>query len=121
MRAQRGLSLFGFMIISIVVILVAVLFMKASPAYVEYFSVKKAIDNVIRDQGGASPSSLRDAFVRQATISNIQAVKAEDLVIVQTGSLTKISVAYEQVVPLFANISLLFDFEYSKSSGSSSQ
>ncbi|WP_051709629.1 DUF4845 domain-containing protein [Andreprevotia chitinilytica] len=117
MRAQRGLSFFGFIMVAIVVVLVALVVMKVIPTYVEYMSVRKAIDNVVRDQAGAPPAAIKESFSKHAEISNISAVHASDLAISQTGGRTTVSVNYEQTVPLVANISLLFDFQYSKSSG----
>jgi len=120
MRAQRGISLFGMVIIGILVVLVAVVGMKTVPKYLDFFSVRRAIDAVVRDESGSSPEAIRSAFDRQANISYIQVVKSSDLVITQIGGITKVGVSYEQVVPLVGNMSLLLEFDYSKSGGSSS-
>jgi len=39
MHKQRGVSMFGFMLVAIVVIIFAMLAMKLVPAYIEFFSV----------------------------------------------------------------------------------
>ncbi|WP_432720142.1 DUF4845 domain-containing protein [Jeongeupia wiesaeckerbachi] len=110
MRTQRGLSFFGFIIIAGFVAAAAVVFFKVVPAYVEYFNVKKAVASVAKDQGTQPPAAIRESFDKHANISDIKAVSGKDLQIVPAGGKTSISVGYEKVVPVVANISLLFDF-----------
>ncbi|WP_148716184.1 DUF4845 domain-containing protein [Chitinolyticbacter meiyuanensis] len=119
MRGQKGLSFVGFIIIAIVVALVAITGFKVVPAYVEYFGVKKALKAVAQENPGGNQAAIREAFTRQATIGYITSVKPADLIIQQAGGKTTVSVGYEKVIPLFANISLLLDFEAEGSSGSS--
>ncbi|UXY13771.1 DUF4845 domain-containing protein [Chitiniphilus purpureus] len=116
MRRQQGLSFFGFVIIAILVALAAITFFKVVPTYVEYFSVKKTLKTLVKEHGSAPAATIREGFGRHAVISTIEAVKADDLIITQSDGKTTISVSYEKVVPLVANISLLFDFEASESS-----
>ncbi|WP_169307458.1 DUF4845 domain-containing protein [Chitiniphilus eburneus] len=118
MRKQSGMSFVGFIIVAILVALAAITFFKVVPAYVEYFSVKSTLKILVRDHASEPPSAIRESYNRHANISNIEAVKAQDLVIVQTGGRTTISTSYEKVVPLVANVSLLFDFDAEAASGS---
>ncbi|GLS03260.1 hypothetical protein GCM10007860_04030 [Chitiniphilus shinanonensis] len=119
MRKQSGLSFVGFIMIAILVALAAITFFKVIPAYVEYFSVKSTLKTLVREHAAEPPSAIRESYMRHANISNIQSVQPQDLVIVQTGGRTTISASYEKVVPLVANVSLLFDFETQAVSGSS--
>ncbi|MBN8771483.1 MAG: DUF4845 domain-containing protein, partial [Thiobacillus sp.] len=40
---QRGLTMFGFLFVAVVLVMLAMLAMKLVPAYIEYFSVKKIL------------------------------------------------------------------------------
>ncbi|XZG71684.1 DUF4845 domain-containing protein [Chitinibacteraceae bacterium HSL-7] len=118
MRHQQGLSFVGFIIIAMFVGFAVLLFFKVVPVYTEYFAVEKALKAVASEQGSASPSAIREAFDRQATIGYITVVKSSDLIINQGGGKTTVSASYESVVPLFGNASLLFEFNAEGTSGS---
>ncbi|SMC25294.1 protein of unknown function [Andreprevotia lacus DSM 23236] len=119
MRKQQGVSFVGFIIIAMAFIFAALLVMKVFPAYVDYYSVKKAIDNVVRDENGSDAPAVRSAFDKQILISNIQDIGANDLRVQVIAGNTKVAVDYEKVVPLFGNVSLLFNFKYEKMGGGS--
>ncbi|HSC80617.1 MAG TPA: DUF4845 domain-containing protein, partial [Chitinolyticbacter sp.] len=107
MRAQKGLSFVGFVIIAIVVALVLITGFKVVPAYVEYFGVKKALKSVVQEHANSNRAAILEAFSKQATIGYITSVQPQDIVILQAGGKTTLSASYEKVVPLVANVSLL--------------
>ncbi|MBE9609812.1 DUF4845 domain-containing protein [Chitinilyticum piscinae] len=113
LKKQSGISFVGFIIIAIFVALAAVLAFKVVPAYLEFFTIKKAINSVARDGVGKAPDEIRGSFARHAEIEYIKAVNPQDLVINNSGGALVVSVSYEQVVPVVANVSLLFSFEAS--------
>lgn len=119
MKKQHGLSLFGFILIAILVAAAAVTFFRVVPAYSQYFSIKSTISRLVKDSAGQTPAAIRETFSKNAQIGYIEDVKPQDLKITQVGNVTRISVAYEKVVPLVANVSLLFDFRIDESSGKS--
>ncbi|WP_028455688.1 DUF4845 domain-containing protein [Chitinilyticum litopenaei] len=113
MNKQQGVSFFGFIIIAIFVAFAAILGFKMVPAYMEFFSVKKAINSIAREGSGKSPQEIREAFARHAEIEYITSVKPADLVVNTQGGSVNVSVDYEQVVPVVGNVSLLFSFQAS--------
>ncbi len=117
MKKQQGLSFFGFIIIGVFVGVMAVIFMKVVPAYNQYFSIKKTIARLAKENAGSTPAAIKDAFSRNAEIGYIEDVKPDDLKSTQVGSVTRIVVNYEKIVPLLDNVSLLFDFRIDESSG----
>jgi hypothetical protein len=112
MRKQSGVSLLGLLVICFVLVFVALLGMKVTPAYIEYFSIKKAIAGMA--QGGelrsGSVSEVRAAFDRRATIDSIEVVAGRDLDVIKDGGEIVVSYAYTKKIPLFSNISLLIEF-----------
>ena len=117
MRKQAGLSFFGFVVVGIVVAVVAITLFKSLPAWIEYYNIQKTISTLAKDDANAPPAEIRGSFEKHSEIDDYVSVKPEDLKISQAGGVTNISVSYERVVPLFGNISLLFSFDISKSSG----
>jgi Tfp pilus assembly protein PilE len=51
---QRGLTILGFMLVAAVVVVFAMVGFRVVPSYVEYFSVKKALEDTMRG-GSAAP------------------------------------------------------------------
>ena len=120
MHKQRGVSLFGFMLIAIVVIILAMLTMKLVPAYVEFFSVKKILNAMGQDSETKSMSNadIRNSFAKRAEVGYVTVVKPDDLDIDRSGGNVVISTEYEYRTPLVANISLIVDFKASSNPAS---
>jgi hypothetical protein len=89
------------------------------PTYTQYFSIKNAIEKLAKNSAGQTPDAIRESFNKEAQIGYITDITGKDLVITQIGGKTIIAADYEKVVPLVANVSLLFDFQIEKSSGGS--
>jgi len=121
MRKQRGLSLINLILWAVVVGFIALVGLKLVPVYTEYFGLKSALNALVKEKAGAPLSEVREGFLHRAEIENITSVKADDLDIQQDKSGTSISVKYQKVVPLIANVSLLFDFEASAHHGEAAQ
>ncbi len=113
MHKQRGFTFWGFVFTAGPIIVVAVLVMLLFPAYAEYFTIKKAINRIGNDP---SFSSMTDGDVRAMMdktleVDQIHSIKSSDLVIRRSESNgATISVDYEVVVPLVANVSALLEF-----------
>ena len=113
MRArQRGITLLGLIVGSFVLVIVALLFMRLLPSYIEYFSIKKAMVGIAKETAGreASVSDIRRSFENRSAIDDFQAVKSTDLEVSKQGNGWLISASYRKEVPLFANIGVYIDF-----------
>ena len=113
MKYQRGVSLNGIMIGGVMLGIVALLFMKIAPEYMEYGNVVKAVKSTAGDASltDASVAQVRTAYAKRAEIDNIKSLSEKDLDITKEGGELVISFAYTRKVPLFKNVSLVFDFE----------
>ena len=115
MNRQHGVALSGLLIWGIIIAVVSLLGMKVGPEYLEYYKVIKASKVIAGAASGQTVPDLRKAFDRQADIDTIKVVKGADLDISKDGNDVVITFVYESRVPLFANISLLIDFQGSSS------
>ena len=112
MKKQRGVSLSGLLVISVLVIAVVLIAFKLFPPYTEYLSVKKAVNEIARNPEGRGTSRDIDAaFERRAAIDNITSVRGTDLEVVKQGDRVTIGAAWSVKVPLFYNISACIDFD----------
>ena len=48
-RAQGGLSMIGFLFVAVVIVVVAMVGFRIAPSYVEYFTIRSAIEKSLRD------------------------------------------------------------------------
>jgi len=108
-KKQLGVSLSGLLIGVFIVVVLALLAMKIVPAYLEYATAKKAIYS-IASGGATSVADIRKSFESYATIDDISAVSANDLVVTKDGGQVVISFSYRKEVPLAANVGLYFNF-----------
>ncbi|MBI5897771.1 MAG: DUF4845 domain-containing protein [Rhodocyclales bacterium] len=113
MKLQRGLSLNAMMIGGALIGVLALLAMKIIPEYLEYGAVIKAVKSTAADTSlkDASVAQVRTSFGKRAEIDNIKSLTEKDLDITKEGGELVISFAYTRKVPLFKNVSLVFDFE----------
>jgi hypothetical protein len=114
-RTQRGITLMGLIMGSVVLIFAALLVMKLLPSYIEYFNIKKAVTGIsIESRGRGVPASdVRRAFENRSAIDDFKSVKASDLEITKEGNDVVIAAAYRREIPLFANIGVYIDFSVS--------
>lgn len=112
MKRQRGLSFWGFLFVAILAAFALLLGFKVTPSVVEYFGIKKAITTVASEAtAGTTVSEIRAAFMRRQAIDDFSSVDGKDLDIGKEGGEVVISVAYDKRIPLFANVSLLIEYE----------
>ena len=115
MRSQRGLTLISLLIVSAVIILFAIIGMKVMPAYIEYFTIKRTLQQLARspDLRGGNTRDVQGAFDKYAQIDDIKSVAGRDLAVEKHGDGFTASVAYSTRVQLFGNISACIEFEAS--------
>ncbi|HWN30975.1 MAG TPA: DUF4845 domain-containing protein [Burkholderiales bacterium] len=115
MKREQGITMSGFLTLTIVLILAALLAFKVLPSYIEYFYVQKAVDAIAKelDLQTATSKEIRNLFDKRAIIDNITAVRGEDLEIVREGNESAIIADYSVKIPLVANITACIDFQAS--------
>lgn len=121
MRKQKGVTLIGLIFVGGVLIMAAVLGMKVAPDVMEYYTILGNVKATAADPGlrGAGVPQIRAAYLKRLQVAGGGAVGADDLDISKDGGEVVISFAYSKKVHLFANVSLLLDFEGSSAGAAS--
>ncbi|SFU52673.1 protein of unknown function [Nitrosomonas eutropha] len=112
-RGQQGISLPGLLTWSVAIILMAILGMRLIPSFIEFAAVKRALvtiasDSELRDAGARE---IRLAFDKRAAVDDIKSVNGSDIVIRKQDEQLILNISYIVKKPLFANLSLLIDFD----------
>ncbi len=115
MNNQRGVALSGLMFWGIVIAVVSMLGIKVAPEVIDYYKIKKSVKSTAANSTGKSVAEIRNAYSKYQEIEHIKTVTPADLDISKEGNEIVIAFAYEKRIPLFANVSLLIDFEGSSS------
>jgi Tfp pilus assembly major pilin PilA len=109
---QLGISLGGLMAGAAVLIVLAAIAMKLTPSYIEFFSIKKAVNALATEsRGGATVLEIRKGFDNRAMIDAIESVKGSDLEVTKDAGGIVISVAYRKEIPLVANVGVYIEFK----------
>lgn len=109
-RRSRGFSLGSLLIVIVIVIAVVLPGLKSIPSVLEYFSVKRAI-NYAKDRSN-NRNEVAANFNRQAQIDRIEAVKGEDLNVIEdeSGRIRNIGFEYRTEIPVYGPLSFLITY-----------
>jgi hypothetical protein len=111
---QRGLSMIGFLFVTVVIVACVMIGFRVTPAYIEYYSVTKALQESlaeVRDLNNAK--EIRAAFQKHADAGYIDSVSGRDIEVTKDKNEITASASWTRKLPLVANVSLLIDFEAS--------
>lgn len=111
MNRQRGLSISGLLLFGMAAALCVALAVKLGPAIIEYYTTLKDVKSVAVTSRGLTVAEIRKAYGKYVEIDRLTMVTPTDLDISKDGEEIVIDFAYEARVPLFANVSLLINFQ----------
>lgn len=111
-KRQRGITLTGLLMASVLVGALALVGMRVVPTIVEYQNIKKALVRAVSSSASDNPEAIRHAFDRSQTIDDFSAISGKDLLIEKRPiDQTHVSFAYEKRIPLFGPVSLVIDYQ----------
>jgi hypothetical protein len=113
MQKQQGVTLIGFIFMAALIAALGIIVFRTIPIYSEFFTVRKILKSINTESSEATPADIRKQFDLKASADYVSDVKSRDLDITKESGRVVVSVTYSKTVPLFANVSLLFDFETS--------
>jgi hypothetical protein len=111
-RRQGGLSMIGFLLVAALVAMGVLVGVKLAPSYIEYYSLKNILNNMVNDHDlrTASVADIKRNFDNRAVIADVSARSGDLTISKDAGSLT-IGTSYSVKVPLVGNVSACLDFE----------
>jgi uncharacterized protein (DUF488 family) len=109
---QAGLSMIGFLLVAALVAMGVLVGVKLAPAYIEYYSLKNILKNMVNDHDmqTASVAEIKRSFDNRAVIASVS-TRSGDLNISKDGGSLTIGTSYSVKVPLAGNVSACLDFE----------
>jgi hypothetical protein len=114
-QRQRGLTILGFLFVAAVVLTVVMVGFRVFPAYLEYFSVQKALKRALDDPANTTALDIRKTVERQLNLDYVESVTANDIEVTRTQNGVTARASWQRKLPLVANASLVLDFDASAS------
>ncbi|MFN3715025.1 MAG: DUF4845 domain-containing protein [Alcanivoracaceae bacterium] len=102
----------GWMVIGVVVVVFASAAIKTIPAYIEFNTIKGAVNSVLQDSkvGLKSENEIRSDIDKRFVINNVKAISAQNLGVLIEGGRVTVTVDYEVRENLFGNLDLAMTF-----------
>ena len=114
-RKQRGMTILGLVLVSAVIIIFALVGFRVLPAYIEYFTVQKALQSTLAEPGNLTPQDIRRSLERRIAADYIDSVRASDVTVSKEGNQIVASLAWQKILHMVGNASILLEFEASAS------
>jgi Domain of unknown function (DUF4845) len=116
LRRQRGVTFLGWLFLLLPAAVVAYAGIRVAPVYLNYMRVAHSLDETASsvNVGEGTPidrQSIYNTLSRHFEVESIDFPSVKDITIQRDGSSWVIEAKYQDVAPLFANVSLLFDFD----------
>ena len=115
MKKQQGMTFLGLVIVIAAVVFLAMIGMKMVPAYMEFMGVKRVLNHIASEPNfnDMGKKEIMDAFDKGANVGYITTVKGADLIVEKGTTGNIVSVDYQVVNPIVANVSVQMDFHAS--------
>ncbi|MBS3895619.1 DUF4845 domain-containing protein [Silanimonas sp.] len=110
---QRGISFIAFLIVLAVGGFFLYLGMRIGPTYLEYWTIRTAVNEVAAEAGTADIAELRRAMDRRMTIDYAGSFRPEFIRVVREGDQINLVLHYEIRRPLIHNLDFVARFDHS--------
>jgi len=110
---QLGMGAVGTLVALAIAGFFLTCFFKVGPVYLDYWQAKKVLDDVVAGASVAnlSKQELIDSIQKRLDVSRIDALRAQDVRIVDTRAGRELDASYEKRVPLMSNIDVVVKFD----------
>jgi hypothetical protein len=111
-HSQRGVTFIGWIVLLIPVAIVVFAGIRLTPIYLNYMRVSKSLSQLASESKGETSTAdgLRNSLGKHFDIEGIEKPTVKDIDIHREGSHWVAIGDYEDVAPMFGNISLLVQF-----------
>jgi hypothetical protein len=113
-RRQLGVTFIGGVLLLIPIAIVLYAVIRATPTYITYFSVSRAMQQVAREFSGEdqiTADTVRRALQARFDTGYVDFPAARDIQVERQNDHWVMRADYEQTVPLFGSVSLLLNFD----------
>ena len=111
-RRQEGLSIIGFLFVAAVLVAIAMIGFRVTPAYIEFYSVQKALQRAVDEAKDLnSAKDIQNSFQKYADSGYIESVGGKDIEVQKRGSEVVASASWTRKLHLVGNASIFLEFD----------
>ena len=112
-KSQRGITVLGWLVLLIPVAIMGYAAIRVAPIYLNYFRVVKALEQTAAESKGeaVNPVQVHASLERRFNVEYVDTPDAKDVDVHREGDQWVANAKYEEVAPLFGNLSLLMQFD----------
>jgi hypothetical protein len=111
---QRGVTFIGWIVLLLPLAIVGYAAIRLTPVYLNYMKVARTLEQTATEFGNeqsVNAQQLRTSIEKRLDIESVTYPTAKDIVVQRDGQSWVLHAAYEDVAPLFSNVSLLVTFD----------
>jgi hypothetical protein len=112
-HSQRGITFIGWLFLLVPIALVLYCAIRVTPMYLNFLNVSKALSLVAsqaRSGSSVNPGDLKQGLEKNFDVQAVERPEPKDIEIHREGEHFTMIADYEDVAPIFGNISLLLHF-----------
>jgi hypothetical protein len=112
-KHERGVTLIGWLFLLLPIALIVYAGIRVTPVYLNYFRVVRSLEQLATDSRGESqinPVALRASIEKRFDVEYVDHPAPKDIDIHRDGDHWVAVADYEDIAPLFANVSVLMQF-----------
>jgi hypothetical protein len=112
-HSQRGITFIGWLLLLIPVAILVYCGIRVTPMYINYLNVSKALSQVASQAKSSSTFSageLKASLEKNFDVQGIERPSPHDVEVKREGEHLTAIADYEDVAPIFGNVSLLLQF-----------
>jgi hypothetical protein len=112
-KSQRGVTVLGWMLLLIPIAIIGYAGIRAAPIYINYFRVVKVLEQTASEAKGeaVNATEVHRSIERRFDVEYVDRPDAKDIDVHREGDTWLAIAKYEEVAPLFGNVSLLIQFD----------
>jgi len=111
---QRGITMIGWLVLLVPIAILGYAGIRLAPVYLNYMKVMRSIEQTakqLREEDPVTAQSIRTTLQKHFDIESVDYPTVKDMSIRRDGTVWLIEAEYEDVAPLFSNLSLLVKFD----------
>jgi Domain of unknown function (DUF4845) len=111
-HSQRGVTLIGWVVLLIPMAILIFAGIRLTPIYLNYMSVSKAMSQMANENKGETSTAdgLRNSLSKHFQVGYVEHPDVKDIDVHREGGHWVAIADYEEVAPLFGDVSLLVQF-----------
>lgn len=115
LKSQQGMTAIGWLIVLGLIGFFVLLALRMTPAYLEYFTVKSALESLQNEPGitQKTPSEIRSMLGKRFDVNDVKNVSSKDVSIDNQSGRLNVGVDYEVRVPVLGNVDAVMKFDHS--------